>query len=65
MTLTVYDLPQWGGGAFDAWQKWQTQPGKMAFFKGRYFGVVESPAADLKTLDRFTTAAEGGAVPRR
>jgi hypothetical protein len=65
MTLTIYDLPRWGAGAFDAWQKWQAQPGKMAFYKGRYFGVVESPGADMSTLDRFTTAIEGAGVARR
>jgi len=65
MILTIYDLPEWGAGAFDAWQKWQTQPGKMAFYKGRYFGVVESPDADIRTLDRFITAVEGASVSRR
>src|SRR5580700_7142300 len=58
MTLTIYDMPAWGESAFDAWQKSQTQPGKMSFYKGRYFGVVESPNADRNTLNRFTVAIE-------
>jgi len=58
MTLTIYDMRAWGGSAFDAFQKWQTQPGKMSFYKGRYFGVVESPGADMNTLNRFAVAVE-------
>jgi hypothetical protein len=59
MRLTLFDLPGYpvGGGAFDAWQKWPpNQPGKIGFFTGRFFGVVESPAADHATLDRFALA---------
>ncbi|MBZ5626601.1 MAG: hypothetical protein LAQ69_49160 [Acidobacteriia bacterium] len=53
-------MPRWSGAtAFDAFQKWRpAQPGKMGFFKGRYFGVVESPQADRATLDGFTVAVE-------
>jgi hypothetical protein len=59
MTLTIFDMPgSVGATAFDAFQKWQTQPGKLAFYKGRYFGVVESPNAGLSTLNRFTIAVE-------
>ena len=43
--------------AFDALQKWRVQPGKMAFYKGGYFGVVES-ATDKATLNRFVLAVE-------
>jgi hypothetical protein len=63
MTLTMYEMPQWGGSAFDAWQKWQAQPGKMSFYKGRYFGVVESPGADMDALNRFTVAVESALPP--
>jgi hypothetical protein len=63
MTLTIYDMPAWGESAFDAWQKWQTQPGKMSFYKGRYFGVVESPNADMNTLNRFTVSIESALPP--
>jgi hypothetical protein len=31
----------------------------MAFYKGGYFGVVESEGADKSTLNRFTKAVEG------
>jgi hypothetical protein len=57
MTFTIYDMPESvGATAFDAFQKWQRLTGKMAFYKGRYFGVVESPRADLNTLNRFAAA---------
>jgi hypothetical protein len=60
MRLTLFEMGSFpGASAFDAWQKWRpAQPGKMGFFKGRYFGVVESPQADRMTLDRFTVAVE-------
>jgi hypothetical protein len=66
MWLTLFEMPQWPGAtAFDAFQKWRpAQPGKMGFFKDRYFGVVESPQADRATLDRFTAAMED-ALPGR
>jgi hypothetical protein len=59
MSLTIYYMPGWSGAtAFDAFQRWQIQPGKMAFYKGHYFGVVESPQADRNALNRFTVAVE-------
>lgn len=59
MRLTIYYMPGWAGAAaFDAFQKWQVQPGKIAFYKGHFFGVVESPKAELNTLNRFTVAVE-------
>jgi hypothetical protein len=58
MTITIYDMPNEFTSAFDAAQKWQPQPGKMAFFKARYFGVVESPDADRLVLERFVAAVE-------
>lgn len=53
MTLTLYEMPRWPGGAFDALQQWRPQPGKMAFMKGTYFGVAESPDANQGVLTRF------------
>jgi hypothetical protein len=59
MRLTIYYMPGWSGAtAFDALQKWQRQPGKMAFYKGHYFGVVESGDSDRNALNRFTAAVE-------
>jgi hypothetical protein len=60
MRLTLFDMPGWAGAtAFDAFQKWRpAQPGKIGFFKGRCFGVVESPQADRATLDQFAAAVE-------
>jgi hypothetical protein len=65
MRLTLVEMPeQPGASAFDAWQKWRpAQPGKLGFYKGRVFGVAESPLADQATLDRFTVAVEK-ALPR-
>jgi len=64
MTLTLYEMPGWAGAtAFDAFQKWRRQPGKMAFYKGDSFGVVESSAADAQQIDRFTVAVMA-ALPR-
>jgi len=60
MRLTLVEMPgSPGRTAFDAWQKWRpAQPGKIGFYKGRYFGVVESPGVDREMLDRFTVALE-------
>ena len=58
VTLTIYYMPSEFASAFDAAQKWQPQPGKMSFFKGSYFGVVESSGADGFTLERFVLAVE-------
>lgn len=58
MKLSIYDMPSEFASAFDAAQKWSPQPGKMSFFKGQYFGVVESPSADGHTLERFVLAME-------
>jgi hypothetical protein len=60
MRLTLLDMPgSPGATAFDAWQKWRpAQPGKMGFYKGRFFGVVESRRADREALNLFTSAVE-------
>src|SRR5262249_18227461 len=43
MNVTLYEMPnRVGTSAFDAAQKFPAQPGKMGFFQGSYFGVVES-----------------------
>jgi hypothetical protein len=60
MRLTLIEMPgSPGATAFDAWQKWRpAQPGKLGFYMGRFFGVVESQMADQKALDHFTNAVE-------
>jgi hypothetical protein len=60
MRLTLLEMPESPGAtAFDAFQKWPPgQPGKIGFFRGRFFGVVESPTADRDTLNVFTSALE-------
>jgi hypothetical protein len=44
--------------AFSAVQNWRPEPGKLAFYKGRFFGMAQSPAADQRTLNAFVTAFE-------
>ena len=59
VALTVFDMP--GGPAataFDAFQRWRTQPGKMGFFQGGIFGVAEAPETDKSALNRFIVALE-------
>jgi hypothetical protein len=60
MQLPLLEMPESPGRtAFDAWQKWRpAQSGKIAFYKGRYFGVVESPGVDWEMLDRFAVTVE-------
>ena len=60
MRLTLLEMPESPGAtAFDAFQKWPpAHPGKIGFFQGRFFGVVESPTADRGTLNVFTSAVE-------
>jgi hypothetical protein len=53
MTLTLYLMPWSPDSAWDAIQEWRSTPGAMAFAKGRYFGVAQSPGADQRTLKRF------------
>jgi len=64
VTLTLYEMPGTPGAtAFDAWQRSRIEPGKMAFFKGGYFGVAQAPGADRTTLDHFVVAIEA-TLPR-
>ena len=60
MTVTVYGMP---AGGFDAIQQWRVTPGKMAFLKGGYFGIAESPGASQGELARFVRGVEA-ALPR-
>jgi hypothetical protein len=60
MTVTVYGMPR---GGFDAIQQWRVAPGKMAFLKGGYFGVAESPGTSQEELARFVRGVEA-ALPR-
>jgi hypothetical protein len=52
-----------GATAFDALQKWQPQPGRMAFYQGDLFGVVESPDATNESLNRFILSLESQLPP--
>jgi hypothetical protein len=56
--LTLFDMPA-DAAAFDAFQSWlPSRPGRVGFFKGHFFGVVESTQADRGALERFTAAIE-------
>jgi hypothetical protein len=64
VTLTLYEMPERPGAtAFDTWQKSRIEPGKLAFHKGRYFGVAQAPAADAAVLDGFVVAVEATLPP--
>jgi len=56
--VTLFVMPGGpGGGSFDAFQKWPPrQPGKLAFYRGRYFGIVEANGAAPDEIDSFTTS---------
>lgn len=60
MTVTVYGMARAG---FDAIQQWRVVPGKMAFLKGGYFGIAESPGASVEELARFVRGVEA-ALPQ-
>jgi hypothetical protein len=60
MAVTVYLMPR---SAFDAIQQWRVAPGKMAFFKGGYFGIAESPGASQERLLRFVRGVEAALPP--
>lgn len=63
--VTLFVMPGGpGGGSFDAFQKWPPrQPGKLAFYRGRFFGIVEADGAAPDELDRFTTSLALVLVP--
>jgi hypothetical protein len=63
LKLTLYYMPNQFAGASDAAQKWQSRPHMMSFFRGSYFGVVESVNADPLVLERFVLAVEAALPP--
>jgi hypothetical protein len=63
MMLTLYQMPWSPGSAWDAIQEWRTRAGAMAFAKGRYFGVAQSPGADQRTLKRFVQGVTAALPP--
>ena len=44
--------------AFSTVQDWRPTSGKLAFYKGRFFGIAQSPTAGQRTLNKFVTAFE-------
>jgi hypothetical protein len=63
MTLTLYLMPWSPDSAWDAIQRWRGLPGAMAFAKGRYFGVAQSPGAEQGTLKRFVQGVTAALPP--
>lgn len=63
VTLTVYGMPS-ETNAFDALQRWRPAPGKLAFYKGRYFCIAESDGAAFPDLNAFTTGLQAS-LPAR
>jgi len=57
ITVVVNEMPA-TTLAFDSLQSWRPTSGKLAFYRGRYFGIAESRGADQRTLSRFVTAFE-------
>ena len=51
-------------GAFAKVQEWRPAAGKLAFYKGPYFGIVEADGADHPTMNRFATAFQGSLPDR-
>jgi hypothetical protein len=63
MRLTICEM-QSQTSAFDAVQRWRAEAGKLAFYKGPYFAVIEAKGADHPTLNRFAAAIRSG-LPER
>jgi hypothetical protein len=63
MRLTVIRMPS-QTGAFDAVQRWRAEAGKLAFYKGPFFGIVESPGADHAAMNRFAAAIQSSLPDR-
>jgi hypothetical protein len=62
LVLTLLEMSS-SAQAFDAFQKWQTGGGRMAFYKGQFFGVAESAGADVQTLNAFVMGIEAVLPP--
>lgn len=52
--LTLYAMPT-ETSAFDATQKWRAEKDKLAFYKGRYFGIASGEGVPIETLSAFAT----------
>lgn len=53
LTISVYKMLP--GTAFDAAQRWRSEPGKRIFYSGDYFAIVET-AGDLNRATPFAIA---------
>jgi hypothetical protein len=47
-----------GPAAFEQVQKWRAQPGKIVFYRGAWFVVVESDGLDTAQLSRIAAQIE-------
>lgn len=57
VTVTLTEMTS-SGDAFEAMQRWKPMPGRLAFYKDRYFGVAQSADLDAKALNAFVSALE-------
>lgn len=57
VALRLYQMPS-QTVAFDTLQSWRGETGKLAFYKGKYFGIAESPGAGQRVLNGFVSAVQ-------
>lgn len=57
--VTVFRMPS-QTGAFAQVQNWRAEPNKLAFYEGRYFGIVEGDGATHAVLNRVANAIKDG-----
>ncbi len=55
--VTLYELGA-PASAFELMQKWRPAEGRMAFYRERYFGVVQSAGADRASLAAFALSLD-------
>jgi hypothetical protein len=56
-TLAAFQLAN-GPAAFEQVQKWRAQPGKLAFYHGAWFVVLESEGMDAGQLSKIASSIE-------
>jgi hypothetical protein len=57
LRVTVYRMSS-QTAAFAQVQNWRAEPNKLAFYKGRHFGIAEGEGADHAALNRFASAIQ-------
>lgn len=57
VTVAAFQLAN-GPAAFEQVQKWRAQPGKLAFYRGAWFVVLESEGMDAAQLSKIASSIE-------